>query len=61
MIFIKKGMAHDNSFIPMRIRVSNYILGLKLHTKKTVIAFVLENHRIRDKYVQKILLYIHDK
>ena len=27
--------------------------GLKLHTKK--IAFVLENHRIRDKYVQKIL------
>ena len=27
--------------------------GLKLHTKKTVIAFVLENHRIRDKYVQK--------
>ena len=27
--------------------------GLKLHTKKTVIAFVPENHRIRDKYVQK--------
>ena len=27
--------------------------GLKLHTKKTVIAFVLENHRIRYKYVQK--------
>ena len=27
--------------------------GLKLHTKKkTVIAFVLENHRIHDKYVQ---------
>ena len=26
--------------------------GLKLHTKK-LIALVLENHRIRDKYVQK--------
>ena len=35
--------------------------GLKLHTKKTVIAFVLENHRIRDKYVQKILLHIQNK
>ena len=27
--------------------------GLKLHKKKKVIAFVLENYRIRDKYVQK--------
>ena len=35
--------------------------GLKLHTKKTVIAFALENHRIRDKYVQKILLHIQNK
>ena len=35
--------------------------GLKLHTKKTVIAFVVENHRIRDKYVQKILLHIQNK
>ena len=32
-----------------------------LHTKKTVIAFVLENHRIRDKYVQKILLLIQNQ
>ena len=32
--------------------------GLKLHT---VIAFVLENHRIRDKYVQKMFLHIQNK
>ena len=31
-----------------------------LHAKK-VIAFVLENHRIRDKYVQKILLLIQNQ
>ena len=35
--------------------------GLKLHTKKTAIAFVLENHRIREKYVQKILSNIQNK
>ena len=35
--------------------------GLKLHTKKKVIAFVLENYRIRDKYVQKILVHIQIK
>ena len=28
---------------------------------KTVIAFVLGNHRIRDKYVRKILLHIQNK
>ena len=36
--------------------------GVKLHSKKkTVIAFVLQNHRIRDKYVRKILLQIQNK
>ena len=29
--------------------------------QKTVIAFVLENHTIRDKYSQKILLHIQNK
>ena len=28
---------------------------------KTVIAFVPGNHRVRDKYVQKILLHIQNK
>ena len=40
---------------PSRNMASNYIL------KKTVIAFVLQNHRIRDKYVRKILLQIQNK
>ena len=31
--------------------VSNYLL------KKTVIAFVLENYRIRDEYVQKTFIF----
>ena len=50
-----------------RLQTTTYIkfdlleIRSQITYKKTVIAFVLENHRIRDKYEQKILLYIQNK
>ena len=50
-----------------RLQTTTYIkfdlleIRSQITYKKTVIAFVLENHRIRDKYEQKILLHIQNK
>ena len=50
-----------------RLQIKTYIKFDLLENRsqitylKTVLAFVLENHRIRDKYVQKLLLHIQNK
>ena len=53
--------------ISERFQTTTYIKFYRLENRsqitylKTVIAFVLENHNIRVKYVQDILLHIQNK